>query len=220
MRLRQLAGSVAMAALATFTITAAASASTVSTQTTEAGAAALFPGTAAVTFNSVAPGAFSTYTSQGVTFTPDSGTEYIDGTYANQFNTFGQSLHNCYCGNSFGQVTMTFATPVSGIGFFWGASDNQWTLSAYDSSNALIESFLLPITSFSNAGDFVGIKDPGIAYAILAGPSSDYVFIDDVTGIPGGVPEPATWAMMVAGLGLLGGALRTARRTTVNLVKA
>ncbi len=209
-----------MAAFAAFAIAATASASTVSTQTTEAGAAALFPGSAAVTFTSAAAGTYSTYTSQGVTFTTDSGAAYIDGAFANNYNTFGQSLHNCYCGNSFGQVTMTFATPVSGVGFFWGASDAQWTLSAYDSTNTLLESFLLPITQTSNAGDFVGLKDPGIAYAVLSGPSSDYIFIDDVTGIPGGVPEPATWAMMVAGLGLLGGALRTARRGSEKPIKA
>jgi hypothetical protein len=33
---------------------------------------------------------------------------------------------------------------------------------------------------------------------------------------PPGVPEPASWAMMIAGLGLVGGALRRTRRTTVN----
>ncbi len=28
----------------------------------------------------------------------------------------------------------------------------------------------------------------------------------------GGVPEPATWAMMILGFGMAGGALRTTRR--------
>jgi hypothetical protein len=34
--------------------------------------------------------------------------------------------------------------------------------------------------------------------------------IDDV-GNPGGVPEPATWAMMIAGFGMVGGAMRSTR---------
>ena len=29
-----------------------------------------------------------------------------------------------------------------------------------------------------------------------------------ITSVPGGVPEPSTWMMMVAGFGLLGGAMR------------
>ena len=35
--------------------------------------------------------------------------------------------------------------------------------------------------------------------------------IDEV-GNPGVVPEPATWAMMIAGFGMVGGAMRSARR--------
>ena len=35
----------------------------------------------------------------------------------------------------------------------------------------------------------------------------------DVTNGVGGVPEPATWGLMIAGVGMIGGALRTRRRT-------
>ncbi|UAJ11857.1 PEPxxWA-CTERM sorting domain-containing protein [Polymorphobacter megasporae] len=34
-------------------------------------------------------------------------------------------------------------------------------------------------------------------------------------GVSGTVPEPATWAMMIGGLGLVGGAMRAGRRGTV-----
>ena len=192
---------------------AAANASTVSLQTTPAAAAALYPGQQVATFDAAASGAYGTYSEAGVTFTTDSGTEYIDSAYIGSYNNFGvNSLHNCYCGNSFGTLTMTFASPVTGIGFFWGASDNQWTLSAYNASHSLIESFDLPITHGSNAGDFVGIMDPGIAYAVLSGPSSDYVFVDNVEGtLTGGVPEPAAWAMILLGVGGVGAALRARR---------
>ncbi len=195
--------------VASILLAASAHASTLYVQTTPAGAAALFPGSSAITFDAAAAGEYSSYADKGVTFTTDNGHMFIDSDFINAYNTFGvNSLHNCYCGDSFGAVTMTFATPVSGVGFFWGASDAQWTLSAYDSSSSLIESFLLPITHASDAGDFVGIMDPGIKFAVLSGPSGDYVFIDNVTGIAGSVPEPATWALMIGGLGLVGATLR------------
>ena len=194
-----------------------AEASTIYTQTTPAGALALFPGRPVVTFDSATPGTYTSYTSDGVIFTSDT-VMYIDSDYIGQYNTFGvNSLHNCYCDNSFSTVDMTFSKPQNGIGFFWGASDDQWTLSAYNSAHTLIESFLLPITGPSNAGDFVGIVDPGIAYAVLAGPSSDYVFVDNVTGVSNGVPEASTWAMLLlgfAGLGLVG--RRAARRAAAS----
>jgi hypothetical protein len=41
--------------------------------------------------------------------------------------------------------------------------------------------------------------------------SFDYAARSD-TGGPGGVPEPSTWAMMLLGFGLVGGALRSAKR--------
>ena len=34
------------------------------------------------------------------------------------------------------------------------------------------------------------------------------IFNLSITSVPGGVPEPSTWMMMVAGFGLLGGAMR------------
>ena len=49
-------------------------------------------------------------------------------------------------------------------------------------------------------------------------PVPDYYAVDGVvvTGITGaqplGVPEPASWAMMLLGVGMIGGGLRIARR--------
>jgi hypothetical protein len=37
-------------------------------------------------------------------------------------------------------------------------------------------------------------------------------FTRDVTGVPGAVPEPASWAMMLAGFGLMGAVMRGSRR--------
>ena len=48
---------------------------------------------------------------------------------------------------------------------------------------------------------------------VLDGANADLVVLDDfLFGEPTAVPEPATWAMMILGFGLIGGVLRARRR--------
>ena len=194
-------------ALATGLLAMSAQASTISLQTTPSGAQAIpaLAGGTVLTFDSVASGTYSSIALSGVTFSADAGNLiWIDNAYIGQFNTFGtQSLHNNYDPQSFNTLTMTFSSPVSAFGFFWGASDSQWTLNAYDASSTLIESFLLPVTGGSNAGDFVGLIDPGIASATLVGTGGDFIFIDNFAfSGASSVPEPAS--MVLLGSGLVG----------------
>ena len=51
------------------------------------------------------------------------------------------------------------------------------------------------------------------SFAALISETGDFrltpgLFNLSITSVPGGVPEPSTWMMMVAGFGLLGGAMR------------
>jgi hypothetical protein len=63
-------------------------------------------------------------------------------------------------------------------------------------------------TSFVATGDLSRI-------GFLNGEGNDYLGLDDVAlSGAGSVPEPASWAMTVGGLGMVGGALRRTRRTT------
>lgn len=207
-----------IAAIAAFGVQvtlSAANASTLYVQTTPAGAQSYFSPANTLTFDAVAPGVYSSLTQGVLTFTSDTGALHVDGAYIGQYNNFGvNSVHSCYCNDSFSKLFFNFSQPLQGFGFFWGASDSQWTLTAYDAAHNVLDSFLLPITHASNAGDFVGIFGSGIVSATLSGPSSDYVFVDNVTfgthyiGPGSTVPEPAAWALMVAGFGLVGSALR------------
>jgi len=185
-----------------------AAASTIYVQTTPLGATQIpgLVGSTVIDFESPAAGTYTTLTLSGVTFTPDAGNlMWVDGAYIGQYNNFGaQSLHNNYDPQSFNTLTINFNGITSGFGFFWGASDSQWVLTAYDASSNPIESFALPITRSSNAGDFVGLLDPGIAWATLAGTGTDYVFIDNLEFNPTGTSTPEPGSLLLLGSAVLG----------------
>lgn len=71
--------------------------------------------------------------------------------------------------------------------------------------------------SFANAGKYVG------SFTVNAGETATFFLYDDVLGDNSGgvslsisaVPEPATWAMLILGMGIVGGAMRRRRNTTV-----
>ncbi|MGA9563968.1 MAG: PEP-CTERM sorting domain-containing protein [Candidatus Korobacteraceae bacterium] len=63
---------------------------------------------------------------------------------------------------------------------------------------------MLPITGPSNAGDFVGLLDPGIAWATLAGTGSDYIFVDNFEFNPTGTSTPEPGSLFLLGSGIVG----------------
>jgi hypothetical protein len=203
-----------------------AQASTISTTVSLGGITGLsgFSGANIDTFDDAASGAFGTPLTRGNnTYSVEtSATYHVDNAFIGGFNTNGvNSLHSCdgqNCVGSFSSLTISFGSVVSAIGFHWGASDTTWHLSAYDSGNNLLDGFDLPVTRFSNAGDFVGILAAGIKYAVLTGSIGDYVFVDDVATTGGkvsAVPVPAALPMFGAGMALLG-AMARRRKARMN----
>jgi len=157
-----------------------------------------------IDFESAAPGAYNNLTIGDVTFSTN-GSEmlYINSDYAGQFNTENQSLQNTYSSDAFNTLNISFSNVVNNFGFNFGASDEIWTLSAFDMSNNLLSSIDIPVLSASNAGDFFSISSSGIASATLSTTSTgDYVFVDNFT--VSAIPEPSTYALMLGGLGLVG----------------
>ncbi|CAN7372612.1 PEPxxWA-CTERM sorting domain-containing protein [Phenylobacterium sp. LjRoot164] len=194
-----------------------ANAATIVTQTTRAGieAATGLSGGSAIDFESIATGFYSQISTGGVTFKTPKGALGVDTQYGGQFNALGKSLKSVI----HSQVDIGFDEALTGFGFFFGASDLTWTLSAYDALGGLLESVQISPTGASNAGNFYGLKANGIRSARLTTTSADYVIIDDFRtsiaplGPTGAVPEPATWAMMITGFGLTGAMVRRSRRS-------
>ncbi len=146
--------------------------------------------------------------------------------YAGQYNTRGQ-YHISNLGSEFQSLRFDFSAPTSAFGFLWGAADATWTLDAYNSSNTLLESYVVPPTFSSNAGDFFGLSGlVDATYATLiqnqdgiyANGGVDYVFIDNFTYQAGqqqsGVPEPLTLSLFGAGL-VSAAAMRRRRKNAV-----
>lgn len=90
---------------------------------------------------------------------------------------------------------------------------NVW--SGLDGTGSLLASFALnptpnPYTVFVP----IGVSFAGTAESIEFGGVANFVAFDDVTfgsSTPGGIPEPAEWALMLTGLAAAGGALRRRR---------
>jgi hypothetical protein len=125
-------------------------------------------------------------------------------------------------------ITITFANAVSGAGTQWQSNVFNGfgaNLKAYDSANTLLGTVTRDgFSDFSNNGSaiFLGVLSSSaniskivltLDYTSTGSRVGDFA-INRVLFVGGGVvPEPATWAMLITGFGLVGAAVR--RRRTV-----
>ena len=124
---------------------------------------------------------------------------YLSNGYFNRFYT--------------GSLTFTFTHDITAFGFLLGASNNTWTLTAYNSNNVVLDTAILGSTGGSGKA-FYGLRvdSPVIAYVTLTdnGTNNDLIFIDDFTTASSSapVPEPATLLLFGTGLAGLAGLRR------------
>ena len=86
----------------------------------------------------------------------------------------------------------------------------------FDLGNPAIESNAFPTALPLGGFAFADISVTGVMFLPdPAAPPWIYQFTGHVEALSAAVPEPASWAMMVAGFGLVGGALRRARKIGV-----
>lgn len=100
--------------------------------------------------------------------------------------------------NAGGAATVVTDPNVVGAGTV--TNGTQWTLATYDFTATDSRTTLSLYNGTTNT-DFIGLDNVSVS-----GPSAIP---------PGAVPEPASWAMMIAGFGLTGAALRRRRRATL-----
>ncbi len=170
-----------------------------------------------IDFEGEAFGTFSSITIDDVTFTAaDDRHLRIDSSYG--YNSTGRYLDNgSYGSHGFGTMDMEFAGGTDAFGFNWSMAESwaDWTLTAYDAAHTIIESWSLPSTGSSSAGEFFGISASGIATASLSWTGNyDWISIDNFsyTTEAASVPEPSIIALFGAGLVGLGFARRRKSR--------
>jgi len=105
--------------------------------------------------------------------------------------------------------TVSFATPVSYYGFLWGSPDAAgWNSVTFYHGNTLLGTFDGTVISSSNAWTntayFNVSTGNGPSITSIAFSANQNAFETDNHSFITAVPEPETYAMMLAGLGLLG----------------
>lgn len=185
---------------------------------------------ATINFGSFTAGTVLTNQVAGLTFSmsggpttataPIVGYGYFDAVLSlNNSGNFGSGTDGYPTGAA---VTIDFASSVSGVSFtfnnYGNNTGNDSIYQAFDAANALISS-----GSLANVNGFslVNVAGSGIKSLVISnGSGGGYNWVYGVGELSynGGVPEPAAWAMMLAGFGLVGAAMR--RRQTAQVTYA
>jgi hypothetical protein len=154
----------------------------------------------------------------GISFTPDANNDlYIagPGQSANTSTALGVNFPNGG-NNRVGFDSGSFAFGADFNQNFGGGSQSgqpaTFTIDVLDMGGGLLGSYQFLVAS--GAATFFGVVSDTAMGGVWVRQAGGYAVMDNVSfgeGGPGGIPEPATWAMMILGFGLVGFAAR--RRT-------
>ena len=148
---------------------------------------------------------------------PDYGIAFTLGDWSVQSGFGETSQPNFAYSISGGGAMDSFGGMTNHVAFSYGAFSNT-TVNIYsglDGGGSLLASYVLTANDPSHF-DFVSLDFAGTAHSVqIAGGGSQFGWDDIGFGTTGSVPEPASWALMLGGFGLVGGAMRRRQRSTV-----
>lgn len=107
-----------------------------------------------------------------------------------------------------GGLVFTFASPITAWGADFAAFQNDVIRSTITAGGVTVT----PPAQVGSTGSFYGfISDVAFTTVTFAAVRNDGFSIDNVSFGGGAVPEPASWAMLIAGFGLVGAMARRRR---------
>jgi hypothetical protein len=117
-----------------------------------------------------------------------------------------------------GSATFTFSKPTNSFGFYTTGIQTEFTstfTAAYNGSDG--QTLNIPI-NVNGGASYFGFTDPSAFTSVtITDLGGDAWGLDNLSYNFTGVPEPATWAMMLLGISGLGALLRTRRQADRNL---
>ena len=110
---------------------------------------------------------------------------------------------DCCAGNS---VTVTFTSSFNLVSFDISYAGDNATVTGFDAANSIVKTALISTNTLGTL-DFSGFTN---LTSLTITTTSDHFSFDNLT-VSGAVPEPATWALMIGGFGLVGATMRRRR---------
>ena len=118
-------------------------------------------------------------------------------------------------------ATLAISPALKSLSFYWGSIDNYNTVSFFSGSN-LVASYTgsqIP-AALADGSQGNPINNRRVSFNFGGAPITSVNFSSsqnsfELDTVSGAVPEPATWALLIAGMGMTGAAMRRRRGATV-----
>jgi hypothetical protein len=150
---------------------------------------------------------------QGAVYGWNQGYDFLGNGYSSGVSLVGLNDSSDYW-DVVDSMTFAFATPVQSAGAVlnWVPNGSPVTIAVYNSSDVLLDSLTLSADEANSV-----TPDSFYGFSESTADISSFVLTDGYVAAIGGlnvagVPEPATWALMLTGFAGLGAAMRFGRR--------